>query len=257
MAKRLTDADKWKKPFIRGLKGPYKLLWFYILDDCNHAGIWQVDLEVAALRVGEQIDRETAEDLFKENIIIFDNGEKWFIPDFIEFQYGTLNPLNRVHKSVIDLLEKYQIKDLTRPLQRAKDKDKDKVKDKEKDLSGFEEFWDLYDKKRGRPKCERLWVDLSQAERDLAMAHIPVYKQESPDRKFRKDPERYLAGECWNNQSLDEPVASVASTQATLVNPVNFFNYADYVSACTKKSIDPISEEAYINAGKGIKPVEA
>jgi len=120
----------------------------------------------------------------------------------------------------------------------------------------FEQFWNLYDKKRGRPKCERLWADLSQPERDLAMAYIPAYKLEF-EQKYRKDPERFLKYKCWNDQLVNSPIPTVTGSPAPAVNPVNFFNYADYVSACAKKSIDPISEEAYINAGKGIKPVEA
>lgn len=55
MAKRFTDSGKWKKQFIKGLSPKMKLLWFYILDDCDHAGIWEVDLEVASLRIGENI----------------------------------------------------------------------------------------------------------------------------------------------------------------------------------------------------------
>ena len=55
MAKRFTDTEKWKKPFIRGLQGAYKLLWLYICDDCDHAGIWQVDIEVAQIRIGEKM----------------------------------------------------------------------------------------------------------------------------------------------------------------------------------------------------------
>ena len=47
MAKRFTDTDKWKKGFIRNLPAKYKLLWLYILDDCNHAGVWETDFEVA------------------------------------------------------------------------------------------------------------------------------------------------------------------------------------------------------------------
>ena len=35
MAKRFTDTDKWKKGFIKRLPAKYKLLWLYILDDCN------------------------------------------------------------------------------------------------------------------------------------------------------------------------------------------------------------------------------
>lgn len=137
MAKRFTDTDKWKKPFIRGLQGPYKVLWLYILDDCDHAGIWQVDLDVAALRIGEILDLKTAEKSFENHIQIFDNGEKWFIPSFIEFQYGSeLNPENRVHESILKILNKYKLapyKPLTSPLQGAKDKDKDKDMDMDKD----------------------------------------------------------------------------------------------------------------------------
>jgi hypothetical protein len=144
MAKRFTCTDKWKKPFLRGLETPYKLLWFYILDDCDHAGIWQVDIEVAEIRTGEKFYVEQALENFGEKVIPFDNGEKWFIPDFIEFQYGELNPENRAHKSVLDLLSKYKIKGLISTLQGAKDKDmdkdkvKDKVKDKEKDSKKIE-----------------------------------------------------------------------------------------------------------------------
>ena len=86
MAKRFTDTEKWKKPFIRGLQGAYKLLWLYICDDCDHAGIWQVDMEVAAIRIGEKIDLKEAIKSFDEKIIIIDKGNKWFIPSFLEFQ---------------------------------------------------------------------------------------------------------------------------------------------------------------------------
>lgn len=105
MPKRFTDTEKWKKPFIRGLEGAYKLLWFYILDDCDHAGIWQVDFEVARIRIGEQVDKETAKKLFGDRVIEF-APFKWFLPDFIFFQYGELSEKNRMHKSVIDILTK-------------------------------------------------------------------------------------------------------------------------------------------------------
>lgn len=108
MAKRFTDTEKWKKPFIRGLEGAYKLLWFYILDDCDHAGIWQVDFEVARIRIGEQVDKETAKKLFSDRVIEF-APFKWFLPDFIFFQYGELSEKNRMHKSVIDILTKNKL----------------------------------------------------------------------------------------------------------------------------------------------------
>ena len=112
MAKRLTDTDKFKSKFIRSLKAPYKLLWEYILCDCNHAGIWNVDFEAARVYLGKDIRvlEKKALEAFNEDekhVIPIDDGDKWFIVGFIEFQYGALNPKNRVHASVIKMLERY------------------------------------------------------------------------------------------------------------------------------------------------------
>jgi len=134
----MTDTDKWKKRFLRELKPQHKLLWFYILDDCNHAGIWDVDIEVASIRVGEELIYDMLPQAFLDKIVIFDNGDKWFIPDFIDFQYGELNPNSNVHKSVIALLEKYNLQGYIKGSQgvettlQDKDKDKDIVKVKAK-----------------------------------------------------------------------------------------------------------------------------
>ena len=142
MAKRFTDTEKWKKPFIRSLKAPYKLLWLYVCDDCDHSGIWQVDIEVAEIRIGEKLDGKKAIQLFGDKIIPLDNGTKWFIPSFIEFQYPSgLNENNKAHTGVIKNLERYKqqidnFKPLDSPLQGDKDKVKDMVmvKDKVKDM---------------------------------------------------------------------------------------------------------------------------
>lgn len=144
MSKRFTDTDKWKKKFIRELAAPYKLLWLYILDECDHAGVWIVDFEVAKIRLDENVFEDEALKCFSEKILPIDEGEKWLILDFIEFQYGVLNEENRAHKAVIKLLRKYNLwhdvdksiiknKPLTSPLQGAKDKDKDKEQDKDKE----------------------------------------------------------------------------------------------------------------------------
>lgn len=109
MAKRFTDSEKWKKRFFKKLCCKYKLLWLYILDDCNHAGIWDIDLEVAGLRVGEEFKEKEVLNIFKDNVIPIDSDEKWFVPKFIEFQYGELNPESRVHQSVIKILDKYNL----------------------------------------------------------------------------------------------------------------------------------------------------
>lgn len=142
MAKRFIDTDLFKKQFVRHLKSAYKLFWIYVTTDCNHAGIWECDFDVARIRTGLKVDRETAKKVFKEKIVELDNGTKWFIPSFIEFQYGSLSDKNRAHTSIISILKRYDLiddtnslkplhKDPTSPLQGAKDKDKDKEKEQE------------------------------------------------------------------------------------------------------------------------------
>jgi hypothetical protein len=72
----------------------------------------------------------------KERIVIV-NGGRWFLTGFIPFQYGmVLNPNNRLHASILLLLEKNGVK-LTsiRPQIEVKDRVKDKDKDKDKDIS--------------------------------------------------------------------------------------------------------------------------
>lgn len=166
MAKRFTDTTKYDKPFMRSLPGAYKILWDLLYHDCDHAGIWIVDFEVAQIKVGRDmlIDREKALELFNADevrVIVLDNGKRWFLPGFIEFQYTRLLSTNRAHISVIAALKKHsllkedltlslpegsplsnKIKPLGSPLEGAKEKEKDKelemVKEKAGGVGDFE-----------------------------------------------------------------------------------------------------------------------
>ena len=115
-----------------------KLFWVYLLTKCDHAGIWDVDIELAAFQIGVDLDESKILETFNRKIIPFKSG-KWFIPKFIDYQYGELNENVNAHKSVIKILNKYglNVKNQLLPNSSAtdqdKDKDKDKVKDKKKE----------------------------------------------------------------------------------------------------------------------------
>lgn len=134
MPKRLSDTDKWKKPFIRSLPVEYKLFWLYLLDDCDHAGVWHVDLEVAEIRLGTKLSIQKAQGFFSDKIVVLDNGTKWFIPDFIAFQYGEFNEKNKMYKSIIGVLNKYNLIPHLSSINGGKEKDK--VKEPEMDTGG-------------------------------------------------------------------------------------------------------------------------
>ncbi len=133
MAKRYTDTDKWKKDFMKSLPIEYKTFFLYLCDECDHAGIWHVEMEIVAARLGASLSKEKALKLYKGRVFEFDNGTKWLVLDFIIFQYGVLKEANKVHASVLDRLNKYNllgtIKGLPSSLQGAKDNDKDNDND--------------------------------------------------------------------------------------------------------------------------------
>jgi len=184
MSKRFTDTNKYKKPFIRGLQGAYKLLWDYLYHDCDHAGIWIVDFEIAQLYIGSdmpvnKIDALRFFNSDEKKIIEIDGGKKWFIKSFIEFQYGILDDANRVHNSVIKELTKYNVdKGLISSLQGAKDKDKDKdvAKDKVKVTDFIDQIIEQFIESHGN------YVIVNRGkERDAAGKLLSIYKKKNPD----------------------------------------------------------------------------
>lgn len=146
MAKRFTDTNKYKKAFMRGLPGAYKLFWDFLYHDCDHCGIWIVDFDIAQTYVGKDmpISREKALELFNKDelrVYEFSGGRKWFIIPFIEFQYGKLSEKNKAVISVISTLKKHGFINESleiiippeSPLEGAKYKDKEKDKEMDKD----------------------------------------------------------------------------------------------------------------------------
>jgi hypothetical protein len=137
MAKRMTATEKWDDPWFQELDPKYKIFWMFILDKCDHAGIWQVNIKAANFFIGATYNESEILEAFKNRIVPINGGDRWFVKKFIEFQYGELNPANRAHLSVIQILKKYSLideqgdtKGLISPYEGYKDKDKDKDKDK-------------------------------------------------------------------------------------------------------------------------------
>lgn len=142
--KRLTDTFKWEHAWFRKLKPKMKCAWFYLLDKCDHAGVWSVDFETIEFHIGEPIS--------KEDLELFGNRLKWisedkiWIPSYLTFQYGTLKEDCKPHRAAADRLRslslweeylKFSFKGSMNPSvtvhNKDKDKDKDIDKNKEKD----------------------------------------------------------------------------------------------------------------------------
>jgi hypothetical protein len=136
MAKRLTDTSKWKDDWYLSLSNDYKIIWQWLLDNCDHAGICKRSLILMNLMCKTSISEEEMVIAMEGRVLVHDN--KWFIPKFLKFQYTTLQSNKPVIVSVVNELVKQNLASMI-PESFGNDyliiKDKDKDKDKDNSLN--------------------------------------------------------------------------------------------------------------------------
>lgn len=113
MAKRFTSTDIWEEDWFLEMPSDYQLFWFYMLSKCDHAGFFKVNVKTFNLIKECKISGTKAVEYFnsgKDRVREVKDGF-WFIEDFIQFQYGHyLNQNNRLHFSILERLEKFEVK---------------------------------------------------------------------------------------------------------------------------------------------------
>ncbi len=223
MANRLTDSEKWKKTWFRKLKPEHKLMWFYILDNCDHAGIWESDFELASFMIGWTYDQTEIEEAFEKQFLKIDEN-RWYLTDYIEWQYkctiSELNPNNKAHLGVIRTLEKHKIYDLlsipyeapSKPLQRGtgvgvgkgvgigigkgvgkKNSDNGKFDEE------FEEVWKRYPRKDGKKKASEHFRASVKCAEDVKNINIALDKYLEYVRANDIEPKYTKNGSTWFN----------------------------------------------------------
>lgn len=234
MAKRFIETTIWtNNKWFRTLNIEYKILWLYLISNCDAVGVWEEDIEFASYVIGYQytIDSLNVFDKRLKKI----NEKKYWIIDFCDFQYGELkeeNTNNKPHQSYIAMLKKHSLWiDYKKSLQRLKEKekDKDKEKDKEKDSkmteSHFEKFWEAYPKKVAKKDAKLKFMKL-----DVELFETIMYALEwqTQTNDWLRDggqyipmPATYINKERWNDEipkitklsdySVDEEVALMNS----------------------------------------------
>lgn len=131
--KRFTETGKWSDPWFRKLPPKLKLLWQYICDTCDAAGVFELDLDLATLMIGEKIQNSDLKEL-DSRLQKLPSG-KVLIVNFIPFQYGELSVECRPHKVVFDAIRKHKLEypintlsvGVQYPSRQEKDKDQDKI----------------------------------------------------------------------------------------------------------------------------------
>lgn len=78
----------------------------------------------------------------------------------------------------------------------------------------FEKWWNLYNKKRGKDKCYKRWLKLSQKDRRQCLLATPAYVNSITEKQYQKDPFTYLNGRCWE----DEIINPYGNSEQTSIN---------------------------------------
>lgn len=69
-------------------------------------------------------------------------------------------------------------------------------------IEDFEFFWNTYNKKIDRVKCEKIWNKLSLDEIQKINNSVQEYVNANPDLQYRKNPSTYLNGKCFNDEII-------------------------------------------------------
>ncbi len=85
---------------------------------------------------------------------------------------------------------------------KEEEKEKEKIYKKEKEKFTFDEFWQKYDYKISRPKCEKLYAKIKVADREKIFQHLEKYIPSTPEKKFRKHPSTYLNNKAWEDEII-------------------------------------------------------
>jgi hypothetical protein len=162
MAKRFTDTDLWDKEWFSTLSCKHKCLIRFLFDKCDQSGVWSSNFALASVYIGETVTEYDIEILSSRVKKI--GEKKYFIIDFIEFQYGVLSPACKPHIKIIGLLEKHNIdsKGYTKGIQRVQEEDKDKEEEEEEErgLQGENLGWKVMAQKEQVDKLPEMKVNI-------------------------------------------------------------------------------------------------
>ena len=106
MSKRFTETDKWKDTWFLDLKPSEKLLWFYILDNCDNAGFFEFNMRLVCFMTGmTEKQVEGAVEGLNRGLIGAKSGDLFLVKNFLRHQKNdTLNPDNNAHKQIIRII---------------------------------------------------------------------------------------------------------------------------------------------------------
>lgn len=187
------------------IRPPHMAIYFFAIEHCNRLG-WKEKFGFPTQMAMEAVGIKN----WRTYNSAFSDLVEWGFINLIE------KSKNQYSSCVISLCKKYNsneeasTKSLDKALQKHGQKQSnstvviDKQLNKEQEnkeplVYPFQNFWDDYDKKKERKKCEQKWKSMSQKDKKLIKDFIPIYKDYEPDDEYRKYPYTFLNSEIWKD----------------------------------------------------------
>ena len=149
MGKRFTATEIWDNPQFIDLSKDAKLLWFFLKDKCDNAGVVGLSRKLVNFHIEPTVDiDEVANELAEIGWIKRISDSKWWIPNFVRFQCGILKESCKPHKSVMRLLEQHGLledvlKGYPKSMITLKEKEEEREEEQEKDKDKEKEVFDI------------------------------------------------------------------------------------------------------------------
>lgn len=187
MGKRMTEPEKWRDPWFRTLTPQQKLVFLFLIDQCNWGGFYELDYGYMEFCIGiEKRDCEEAVKGLERGCVVRD-GWVW-IKNFLRHQKNEkLNPVNNAHIAIIAFINEQltrfsdvpefasfvgAYKGLLSPLGNGNGKGKNPY------TANFEKFWDVYPRKAAKHKAAEIWKrDKLDTMVDEIIAKVQAYSQ--------------------------------------------------------------------------------
>lgn len=139
MAKRFTDTGKWCDNWYCELTNEFKLVYLYVIDNCDAVGVWKPNYKLAEFQLGFKVKWEDfIKAMGQDRLVITEKF--WWLRKFCDFQYGTLSEESKSKTTAhyIKLLKSHSLWiAYTKGMYSPKEKEKEKEQEKEIDYKAL------------------------------------------------------------------------------------------------------------------------
>ena len=186
------------------IKPSHSAVYFVAIEHCNRLG-WKEKFGFPSQMVMEAIGIKNwrtysgvLKDLVEFGFIeMIETSKNQYSANIVAIVKNTKAPTKALDKA----LQKHDTKHSQSTVSINKQDNKEQgTKNKRPTDYPFELFWEMYDKKTGKPKCESKYEKLSEEIRKTIFEHVLKYKESQPDKQFRKNPDTYLNQQSWNDE---------------------------------------------------------